>query len=165
MRAYSAKIEAHVAGALDAGERVLAATPAAPKGAMQSMVRADGPTGLSFPGCLWGARSGSRHLAPGRDELTLLGVPYAPQFVLALTDRRFLWCSTTVTGRPKKVLATLPRGVVDALVLSGAQLLGTRFGLLRFDLRDGRCATFEVAPVHLGRAREFAAAFRPPAGA
>jgi hypothetical protein len=160
MERYTAKIEAFVAPAFEPTETIVAATPAAPRGSMDSMIHGNGPTGMSIPGALWGARSVTPGLTQARDELALIGVPYAPQYVLVLTDRRFLWCNTRMTGKPRQLIATAPRGAVETVSLLAGQVLVNRFGILRFGFVDGRWGNFEVARAHLARAQQFVAAFR-----
>jgi hypothetical protein len=140
---YTAKVAAHIAAALEPGERVLAAAPLAPRGSMRSIAYGN-------------AR---RHLAPGRAELRNFGVAYARQFVVALTDRRVLWFRTSLTGRPKTLVTAMHRGDIDDLVLGSGRVLGQRFGQLRFTHRDARRCSLEVARAHAALANEMVACF------
>jgi hypothetical protein len=143
MGEYTAKVAAHVAGMLEPGEVVLAAVAAAPRGAMRAIAYGH-------------AR---RNLAAGRAEVAAFGVRPAPQYVLALTDRRFVWFRTTFTGRPKALVSAVHRGDVERLELGVGRVLGQRYTELRMTQRDGRRCTFEVARLHGGDADTVAAIF------
>jgi hypothetical protein len=140
---YTAKVAAHVAGALDQGEVVVAATPGAPSGSMRAIAYG----------------RGRRLLVASEHDLAAFGVPYNRQYVIALSDRRFLWFRTTLTGRPKGIVATIMRGDVDELLLGEGRVLGQRFGELHFTRRDGSRCGFEVARIHVGQAEALVAAF------
>jgi hypothetical protein len=156
---YTAKVAAVVAGALETGEHLVVATPAAPRGTMKSIAYGNGP----------GRTAHSRRvrtnpaLSAGVAELDTIGVAYAPQYVLALTDRRLLWFRTTFTGRPKGLVGALHRGEVEDLRLGEAAVVGQRYGVVRVTLRDGRRARFEVARVHARRAARFVDTFHDDA--
>src|SRR5690242_1257122 len=104
---YTEKVAASVASSLQPCERVVAATPAAPRGTMQSMARGDGPR----PGP---HAHPNRYLAAGHAQLDAIGVPFAPQYVLVCTNLRFVWFRTSMLGRPKGFAGSIPRGDVDA---------------------------------------------------
>jgi hypothetical protein len=154
---FTTKIQTHIATALEPGEEVLAAASAGPKGTMQAMAHGDG--GMRR------RRIGSPRLAAGRAELEIFGVAAALQYVVVLTDRRFVFFRTTMFGRPKKLAGALDRGEIDSLTLGGAIALGQRYGELRFVRRDGRRATLEVARVQLPRAAALVARFTGAAAA
>jgi hypothetical protein len=141
---YTAKVAACVGRLLEPGEAIVAAAPAGPRGTMRAM------TGDK-----------REYRGTGRAELRGLGVADGRQFVVALTDRRFVWFRTTFTGRPKALAGALARGDVDALTLGEGRALGQRYAELRFVLRDGRRARFEVARLHTGLARALVDAFLP----
>jgi hypothetical protein len=143
MGEYTTKVAAVVAKMLEPGEVVLAAVAAAPRGAMRAIAYGH-------------AR---RHLAEGRAEARAFGVPAAAQYVLALTDRRFVWFRTSLTGRPKAQVGALARGDVGGVELGTARVLGQRYTELRFVRGDGRRCTFEVARLHAGAAEALVAAF------
>jgi hypothetical protein len=155
MHEYTAKVAAAVAGALEPGETVVAATPAAPHGAMRAIAHGDG---VRRPRV-------NPHLAAGLGEVDQFGVAFAAQYVIVLTDRRVVWFRTTFTGRPKAPVGALARGELDAVVVGDGRVLGQRYTEVRIRLRDGRQATFEVARVHGGRAEEFVAACNGAAAA
>jgi len=143
MGEYTAKVAAHVAGMLEPGEVVLAAVAAAPRGAMRALAYGN-------------AR---RNLAAGRAEVAAFGVRPAAQYVLALTDRRFVWFRTTFTGRPRALVGTVHRGEVDRLELGVGRVLGQRYTELRVSCRDGRRCLFEVARLHGADADAIVATF------
>jgi len=147
MGEYTDKVAARLARALETGEHALAATPGAPRGAMRSIAFGDGP------------RSRRSHTGEGRAELEAFGVPYAPQFVVVLTDRRLLWARTTMTGRARAVIAAIARGDIDDIGLGEGRVLGQHYGELRFTHRDGRRCTLEVARPYVPRASELVACF------
>jgi hypothetical protein len=141
MGEYTAKVAAHVAGMLEPGELVLAAVSAAPRGAMRALAYGH-------------AR---RNLAAGRAEVAAFGVQPAAQYVLALTDRRYVWFRTSVMGRPKALVSGLDRGDVDRVELGVGRVLAQRYTELRFVRRDGRRCGFEVARLHAADADAFVA--------
>jgi hypothetical protein len=158
MGEYTAKVAAHVQRALEPCEAVLAASPGAPRGAMRSLAYGNGPRGAGR-GTLSRPRDASAELDEGRVELTGFGVPYAPQYVVVLTDRRFCWFRTSFTGRPKSLVAAMPRGDVETLLLGEGRVLGQRFAQLRFVATDGRRCTFEVPSRHAGHAERLVERF------
>ena len=146
MGAYTERVAAALAGALVPGEQVIEATPGAPRGSMQA---------LAFGG----GRGGKALLRTGMAECDAFGVPAQRQFVVVLTDRRFLFARTTLLGRPKTVVADVPRGDVAELRLGQGRALGQRYGELRFVRTDGRPCTFEVAGQYVGHAYDVVSAF------
>jgi hypothetical protein len=148
MHELPARSAATIARVLDDGEAVVAATPGAPRGAMRALAHGDGP------------RRPTRNpvLTAGYGQLQSLGIPYAAQYVIVLTDRRVLWFRTTFTGRPKALVAAMHRGELDDGRVTAARALGQAYAQLTLRVRDGREVTFDVARVHVEHAQEFAAA-------
>src|SRR5829696_7193809 len=103
MGEYTERVATVVAGALEPGERVIAASPGAPRGSMRAIAYGKGRSDR-------GARAA---LDAGRSELRAFGVPWAKQYVVVLSDRRLLWFRTSMFGRPKSVVASMVRGDVE----------------------------------------------------
>jgi hypothetical protein len=143
MGEYTERVAAQVVGLLEPGEPVLAATSCAPRGAMRGIARGDG----------------RRQTARGRAEAAAFGVEPAPQYVLALTDRRLVWFGTSLLGRPKAVAGAVPRGEVTSVELGTGRALGQHYTEVRLVARNGRRCTFEVARLHAGDAEALVASF------
>jgi hypothetical protein len=146
MGAYTERVAGALAGTLVPGEQVVEATPGAPRGSMRA---------LAFGG----GRGGKAELRAGRAELDVFGVGPQRQYVVVLTDRRFLFARTSVLGRPKAVVADVPRGEIAELRLGQGRALGQRYGELRFRRTDGRQCTLEVAGQYVGHAYDVVSAF------
>jgi hypothetical protein len=154
---HTAKITAHIAASLEPGEVVLGAASAAPTGTMRAMAHGDGG--------LRGRRISSPYLENGRAQFEIFGIDFALQYVVVLTDRRFLFFRTNMFGRPKGLAGAVTRGEIDRVALGSGIALGQRFGAFRVTRTDGRAVTFEVARLHLPRATDLVERFGAAAAA
>ena len=156
------KFRAQAAGLLEAGETVEAVAKVTPRGVAEEFIirgAAGAGAGAVSP-TLWAAGAAaadgmaSSAGDEGRDERAEAGIDLgnAQQVIFAVTGQRLVFFKRSALGKPKEILASLPRNEVAAAVMGETKLFGQTmpeiqltnaagaevgFGVAKIDRKDG----------------------------
>jgi hypothetical protein len=143
---------------IPAGESVLAATKATPRGAAHAAIlgaagAVGGATvagGLAGAGAVAGGHAGATAGEAGRAERDDAGVDVgsASQVLLVATDRSVLLFALSGLGRPKDLTAQLDRDRISSVAIGETKLFGQKMMEIVITTATGAEAGFGVAKVH-----------------
>ncbi|GJM37019.1 MAG: hypothetical protein DHS20C19_03860 [Acidimicrobiales bacterium] len=154
----TAKMTKQCAAMLGAGETIVAATKAMPRGAVNEVILgAAGAVagGTVAPvaagvGAVLGSKAGESLSEAGRDERTEAGldVGNASHVLLAVTDRRVALFAINAFGKPKELTAAIGRDRITAVTMGQTKVFGQSMAEIVLALDTGAEVGFGVAKVH-----------------
>ena len=146
------KLLKNVSSDLDSDETLLAAVKAAPQGMTDSaLMGAAGATAAGGLGAMVGSAMGRKTKEAGLHARAAAGIDLgrATQVIAGLSSERFLiWNTSAFLGRPRELLAEIPRDVIESITLEKSSLIGMPMAALRVTLTSEASFDLMVAKVH-----------------